>query len=418
MERESAKEGSHNDSMQGPDMQGPDMQAPEMAEPGRRKSRRGPDQPKGPNMRIRLYHAEAKARTDAVLSAETGVVERLVWFWSNHFCIDARKPAVREIAGAYEREAIRSHVLGSFSDMLLAMASHPAMLLSLDQARSMGPNSVVGRRNERGLNENFARELLELHTLGVRSVYTQEDVTELAKVLTGWTMVRVYDSNLVGGEFEFNPRLHEPGTRTVIGRRYPDGGVEQGQAVLRDIARHPATARHIANKLAMHFVADAPPQALIDRLEKRFLDTDGDLKEVARALLQADEAWAAARGKIKRPSEWIASALRAADSEETSQIEVRLLIQAHEMLGEPLWRPPSPKGYSDLSNDWINALSERLDVARLLSRRMTSQRHPVELLDRSLGPLASGATRQAVSRAEDRTQALALLFMSPEFQRR
>jgi len=215
MEREHAEEGSRKGAMQEPD-----MQAPEMAEPARRQSRRGPNQPQGPNMRVRLYHAEAEARTQAVLSAETGMVERLVWFWSNHFCIDARKPTVRPIAGAYEREAIRSHVLGRFSDMLLAMASHPAMLLSLDQARSMGPNSTRGRHRERGLNENFARELLELHTLGVRSVYTQEDVTELAKVLTGWTVVRPSDSNLVGGEFEFNPDHHEPGARTVIGRRY------------------------------------------------------------------------------------------------------------------------------------------------------------------------------------------------------
>lgn len=372
----------------------------------------------GPNLRTKLYLAEAMARTEAALSAETGVVERLVWFWSNHFCVDARKPQVREIAGAFEREAIRPHVLGRFSEMLLAVARHPAMLRSLDQARSVGPNSAFGLPRGRGLNENFARELLELHTLGVRTVYTQKDVTELAKVLTGWTVVPPSDSKLVGGEFEFEPRSHEPGARAVVGRRYADGGVEQGRAVLRDLARHPATARHVATKLATHFVSDAPPQALVDRLAKRFLDTDGDLKQVARTLLEADEAWTDERNKIKRPSEWIVSALRAGDPERAANIDIRLLMQAQEMLGEPLWRPPSPKGFSDSGDDWINALSERLDVARMLSQRMTTTRNPVELLDEALGPLASTATRQTVARAEDRTQALALLFMSPEFQRR
>ena len=201
---------------------------------------------------------EVKARIDASLAAEIGFAERLVWFWSNHFCVSADKGRVREICGAYEREAIRAHLLGRFGDMLLAVESHPAMLLYLDNARSIGPDSIAGIRRRRGLNENLAREILELHTLGVRTVYTQQDVTRFANVLTGWTVVPPRELAGRFGEFEFNPRMHEPGAQTVIGTSYADPGVEQGRAVLVALARHPATAKHIATKLARHFVADEP----------------------------------------------------------------------------------------------------------------------------------------------------------------
>ena len=227
-----------------------------------------------------IYLEEAKARIDAALAAELGFAERLVWFWSNHFCVSADK--VRPLAGAYEREAIRTHALGRFADMLLAVESHPAMLVYLDNARSIGPRSPAGINRGRGLNENLAREILELHTLGVRSVYTQEDVISFAKVITGWSVIPPRQDPARGGEFIFNPRMHEPGAQTIIGKSYPDSGVEQGGAVLADLAKHPATARHVAGKLARHFVADAPPPALVDALARRFLDTGGDLKEVRK----------------------------------------------------------------------------------------------------------------------------------------
>ena len=251
--------------------------------------------PPGPGVPQRLYLEEAKARIHAALDAELGFVERLVWFWSNHFCVSADKGIVRPICGAYEREAIRPHVLGRFADMLLAVELHPAMLIYLDNARSIGPGSVAGMRQKRGLNENLAREILELHTLGVRTVYKQDDVTSFAKVITGWTMVPLRQDPLHGGEFHFNPRMHEPGTHMVIGKPYPDNGVQQGRAVLATLARHPATAKHVAAKLARHFVADDPPPPLVERLAKRFLDTEGDLKEVAKALVTAPEAWEPAR---------------------------------------------------------------------------------------------------------------------------
>ncbi len=242
----------------------------------------------------KIYLAEAKARYDAALNADSGLVERLVWFWSNHFCISADKGPTRSLCGAYEREAIRPYVLGKFSDMLIAVETHPAMLLYLDNARSIGPNSFVGLRRGKGLNENLAREILELHTLGVRTGYTQTDVINFAKVLTGWTIVPPRLAAERGGEFLFNRRMHEPGAETVIGRIYADDGIEQGRKVLEDLARHPATAKHIATKLALHFVADEPPPALVDKLAKRFHSSGGDLLAVTKDLVTALEILAGA----------------------------------------------------------------------------------------------------------------------------
>ena len=196
----------------------------------------------GPGVAQQIYLEEAATRIDAALRAEIGFVERLVWFWSNHFCISADKgPGVRALAGAFEREAIRPHVSGRFADMLIAVETHPAMLRYLDNVRSTGPNSIIGRNRNAGLNENLAREILELHTLGVRTVYTQSDVTSFASVITGWSVAPFRRDPQRGGEFEFNPQLHEPGRQTVIGKAYPASGMDQGLAVLRDLARHPAT---------------------------------------------------------------------------------------------------------------------------------------------------------------------------------
>ena len=240
-----------------------------------------------------------RLRIAAALGAEIGFVERLVWFWSNHFCISANK--IRSMSGAYEREAIRPHVLGRFTDLLLAAEGHPAMLFYLDQTVSMGANSIAGINRTRGLNENLAREILELHTLGVRSGYTQDDVIGFANVLTGWTLVPPGDNPEHGGEFTFNPRLHEPGAQKVMGKSYEDETVEQGRAVLRDLAANPATATHVATKLARHFIADAPPPALVERMAKTFLDTGGDLKEVARTMVRRHEAWTRAADQTQAP---------------------------------------------------------------------------------------------------------------------
>jgi uncharacterized protein (DUF1800 family) len=370
-----------------------------------------PAQPEAMPLPRRLFRNEARARIDAALNAEIGFVERLVWFWSNHFCVNQEKTVM---AGAYEREAIRPHVLGRFADMLLAAEGHPAMLLYLDNAQSIGPNSIAGVNRDRGLNENLAREILELHTLGVRTTYTQDDVTNFAKVLTGWTIRQTASDPDHGGEFVYIKRAHEPGPQTVIGKDYEDTGTEQGRAVLTDLARHPATANHVATKLARHFVADDPAPALVDRLTQRFLDTDGDLKEMAATLIASPEAWASEQAKIKRPGEWIVAALRATG--ETG--EIGRIIQAGNLLGEPLWRPPAPKGFSDENAAWLDGLAQRLDIANTFARREGLALEPAAVMEVALGPLASAETHRAVTDAESRPQGMTFLLMAPEFQRR
>jgi uncharacterized protein (DUF1800 family) len=343
------------------------------------------------------------------------LIDRLTWFWSNHFCVSVDKGQVRPLAGAFEREAIRANVLGKFSDMLIAVESHPAMLLYLDNASSIGPDSIAGRRQNKGLNENLAREIMELHTLGVSGGYSQADVTNFANIITGWTVVPFKQSPEHGGEFFFNERTHQPGGQAVLGKNYGEGGYDQGRDVLLALARHPATAKHIARKLAVHFVSDVPPQSLIDKLAKRFQETGGDLKEVTKTLVTAPEAWDAPRSKVKRPGEWMVGALRATG---VTPSDIRPIVNAQNLLGEPLWRPPAPKGYPDDSAAWLDGLPQRLDIANQLARRVGGMTDADAVADAALGPLASPETRQMLSRAESRPQALALLLMTPEFLRR
>jgi uncharacterized protein (DUF1800 family) len=360
-----------------------------------------------------IYLEEAKIRIEAALGSQIGFVERLVWFWSNHFCISADK--IRSMSGAYEREAIRPDVLGRFTDMLLAVEGHPAMLFYLDNPASMGPNSTAGINRTRGLNENLAREILELHTLGVRTGYSQDDVISFANVLTGWTLVPPGDNPEHGGEFTFNPRLHEPGAQKVIGKLYEDEGVAQGRAVLRDLAAHPATAAHLSTKLARYFIADTPPAPLVERMTKVFLDTDGDLKEVAKAMVSSPEAWTQPPTKLKRPSEWVVGIVRATG---LTQIDPVRFTGGQALLGEPLWRPSSPKGYPDDEASWIDGMGRRLDVANNFAERMSGSVDPQDVIETVLGSSVSTEVKQAVGRAESRQQALVLLFMSAELQRR
>src|SRR5262245_1453812 len=256
-----------------------------------------PGQPKAGQIRREAFVEEAAARFQHAAVTDAGFLERLVMFWSNHFCVSANKGPVRGIAGAYEREAIRPHVLGRFVDMLIAAEQHPAMLIYLDNAQSIGPNSKAGVNRGRGLNENLAREILELHTLGVGGGYTQEDVTNLARILTGWTVGNFANPRAEPGRFFFARARHEPGDWTVLGKRYPDDGQRTGEDVLRDLARHPSTARRVAGKLARHFVSENPPAALVEQLERTFLATRGNLRAVMEALIKSPEAWEASAAK-------------------------------------------------------------------------------------------------------------------------
>ncbi|HLH91509.1 MAG TPA: DUF1800 family protein [Xanthobacteraceae bacterium] len=372
-----------------------------------------PKKPKPPNVQQRIFRNEARAHFIAANTAEIGFVERLVWFWSNHFCVSA--DVVPYMAGGYEREAIRPHVLGRFADMLVAAEGHPAMLIYLDNFRSVGPKSVAGLIGKVGLNENFAREILELHTLGVRTGYTQADIIAFAKVLTGWTILPAATNPDHGSEFVFNPRLHEPGPQTIMGKVYAEVGVNQGRAVFADLARHPATATHVATKLARHFVADDPPPALVKTLEQRFRDSDGDLKEIAKALVAAPETWDTPMTKLKRPNEWLTAMRRAIPDAPGDVVQG---LQARARLGEPLWRPPQPEGFSDVQGPWADGLAQRLDIAEIVASRVEATVDPKDLLETTLGPLASADTRRAVARADSRQQAIAIALMAPEFHRR
>lgn len=375
-------------------------------------------EPQQPNIIQQTFRAEALVRLQQACRAEVGVVERLVAFWSNHFCISAAKgqPA-RMWAGAFEREAIRPHVLGRFSDMLLAVEQHPAMLFFLDNQQSIGPDSRAGVNRKRGLNENLAREIMELHTLGVGGGYSQEDVTSLARIITGWTYAGREGRLGRPGTFVFNANAHEPGPQTLLHRTYPDGGIEQGEAALRDIARHPSTAKFIATKFARHFVADDPPPALVARLAASFTSTGGDLKALTRTLIDADEAWQAPRTKMRNPYDYVVAIPRLLGRvpEEPGRA-----LGALNLLGQPMWSPAGPNGFADTAAAWASpeGLKLRLDIAAQVSSRIADSIDPRELVDVVAGEAASQETRQAVMRAETRQQALALLLMSPEFQRR
>jgi len=370
------------------------------------------------------YVAGVGVRTALALGSETPFAERLVHFWANHFAISVDKAAVIGFAGAFENEAIRPHVMGRFADMLNAVERHPAMLLYLDQAQSIGPDSMLGqaagrRGKERGLNENLAREILELHTLGVRTGYSQADVTEFARALTGWTiggLARQPRLQGPGPRFWFADLIHQPGARTIMGKRYGQNGEAQAQAVLADLAIHPATAHHVATKLARHFAADDPPASLVTRLEQAFLASRGDLPTLYRVLIEAPECWQAAPPKFRTPWEWTIAALRASG---VTSLPGTTAAVAFQQLGQSIWKPGSPAGYDDVAASWIgpDALFRRVEVAERIAARAGEV--DARALGERLFPGALGEpTRQAVARAESGSQALALLLASPEMMRR
>lgn len=374
--------------------------------------------PKPLNIVQRIFRAEALARIQRATMTESGFVERLVAFWSNHFCISANKGELARIwSGAFEREAIRPHVLGRFSDMVLAVEQHPAMIFFLDNQQSIGPQSRAGQNRKRGLNENLAREIMELHTLGVHGGYTQDDVTSLARIITGWTFAGREGKIGVPGTFVFNANAHEPGPQKLLGKVYEDTGVAQGGAALADIVRRPATAKFIATKFVRHFVADDPPPALVAKLEATFRKTDGDLRAMTLALVDADEAWHAPMTKIRMPYEYLIATGRM-----MGQIpgDPQRYLGGLNVLGQPLWTPAGPNGFADTNAAWAapEGLKLRLDIASQISSRIGDTLDPRALLDVVAGEAASAETRQTVERAESKQQAFALLLMSPEFQRR
>jgi uncharacterized protein (DUF1800 family) len=370
------------------------------------------------NIIQKTFRAEALARFQRAALSESGFCERLVAFWSNHFCISANKGALARMwAGSFEREAIRPHVLGRFSEMLKAVEQHPAMLFFLDNQQSLGPDSRAGQNRKRGLNENLAREIMELHTLGVGGGYTQDDVTSLARVITGWSFAGRQGQLGAPGSFVFNANAHQPGAQQVLGKTYAAGGVEQGEAVLSDIARHPSTAKFIATKFVRHFVADDPPPALVAQLQDVFTKTDGDLKALAIALVDSDDAWRAPVTKMRSPYEFLVATGRlfARVPDDPGQY-----LGGLNVLGQPLWSPAGPNGFPDTNAAWAapEGLKLRLDISAQVASRVGNNVDPRDLMEVALADAVSADTRHTIERAESRQQAIALLLMSPEFQRR
>lgn len=370
------------------------------------------------NIIQKTFRAEALARLQRGVIADCGFAERLVVFWSNHFCISANKgPLARMWAGSFEREAIRPHVFGRFADMLRAVEQHPAMLFFLDNQQSLGPDSRAGVNRNRGLNENLAREIMELHTLGVGGGYSQDDVTSLARIITGWTFAGRLGQLGTPGTFVFNANAHQPGAQRVMGKIYEANGVAQGEAVLADIARHPSTAKFVATKFARHFVADEPPPALVARLQDAFTKSDGDLKALAVALVDSDEAWQAPLTKMRSPYEFLVASgrLLARNPEDPGRY-----LNGLNVLGQPLWSPAGPNGFPDTNAAWAapEGMKLRLDISAQFASTLADRIDPRDLLELVAADAASAETRRTIERAESRQQALALLLMSPEFQRR
>lgn len=365
----------------------------------------------------------ARALIACALDAPDGFRERLALFWADHFTVVATGEAGDELPDALMQDAIRPHLTGRFADLLIAVETHPAMLIYLDQTRSFGPNSAIGRRQGRGLNENLARELLELHTLGVDAGYSQADVRELAELLTG---MAVHPEN----GFRFIRNRAEPGPETILGVTYPENradGMVPVRAALADLARRPETARHIARKLAVHFVADDPDPGLVAAIEDAWRATDGDLMAVYAALLNHPAAWTPAVQKARPPLEFVIASLRALglDGQAVTALDDRRLRRAvlapMDPMGQPWQAPRGPDGWPEAAPDWITpqGLAARIrwamEAPALLVAALPD---PRALAARALGDAAGERLVWAVAGAENRAEGVGLVLASPEFNRR
>jgi uncharacterized protein (DUF1800 family) len=357
------------------------------------------------------------ARARLAANTPTGFRERWALFWANHFTVSSTKQITSVLIGPFEREAIRPYVFGSFENLLVASSTHPAMLTYLDQAQSIGPNSrASGRRGGKaGLNENLAREILELHTVGVDAGYKQADVTEFARALTGFSVGRDMEDR--AGQFVFRDNAHEPGARTILTRSYGQADIKQGLAVLKDLASDPRTAHHVCGKIARHFVSDTPPKALTDRLEKRWMATGGDLAAVAKALVESPEAWDPTPAKFKTPYEYTLSTWRLIGAEPSAIERLAPILTG---LGQKPFSAPSPKGWAEDAQTWASpdGLIKRMQWAQGFAAVVADRTDPNALAVQALGERLTPPVGKAVSRAETRREAFALLVMSPEFQRR
>ena len=361
------------------------------------------------------------ARTRFGMETEKPFLERIVRFWNNHFAISTNKVSTSGMGGPFEAEAIRPNVLGSFHELLEASTKHPAMLNYLDNSRSTGPNSQLGSRRDSGLNENLAREILELHTLGVDGGYTQAGVTNFAKIITGWTVPNAQVANRLSvepGKFAFIGAQHEPGTHKLLGKDYRENGVAQGEAVLKDLSKHPSTARHISTKLAKHFISDEPSEESVAALESSFLQSNGDLPSLYKTLIDLPEAWKPETTKFRTPYEWLTAIFRATQMSVNDR-ELQVSISS---FGQVPWRPGSPAGWPDHAGAWDSpdALGKRIEWANSFAQRATnvSSKDVANTLFGSQLTTSYQTTYDAIRRAESNQQALVMLLMAPPVLRR
>jgi uncharacterized protein (DUF1800 family) len=374
------------------------------------------------------YAEAVKARIDTAAASDRPFYERLVRFWGNHFTVSAAKPEIIALAPVFERDVVRPRVCARFEEMLLASCRHPGMLLYLDNALSIGPNSGLAhnpqflppylRERMKGLNENLGREVLELHTLGVRSGYSQADVRSLALMLTGWSVHGPRDAADDRDGFHFIAFGHEPGPQTLLGKRYDQDGEAQADAALRDLARHPATGRRLALKLARHFIADDPPAGAVERIAAAYDASGGDLKAATTALVAAPEAWEPQAEKFKPPEDYVISTLRALGGPPLKGYQLVALLDR--MGQRPFWAP-GPDGWPDVEANWIgpDPVWKRMEWASALASGYANTGvDPAATAAAALGPRLSRETGQAIRLAESASQGLALFLISPEFQRR
>jgi len=377
-----------------------------------RADRMDPPGPGRPSRAAGLFRKEAADFLSRCIGSDAPFRERLVAFWANHLTVSRRRVIVVPVAGHYVREAIAPHVTGRFADMLLAAVRHPAMLQYLDNAGSFGPDSALGRRSNRGLNENLAREVLELHTVTPAAGYTQADVTEFARILTGWSVQVMREP----AGFVFRPAAHQPGAKTLMGRRYEEGE-QAGVEALAWLAEHPATHRHLATKLVRHFVADDPPPAAVDRIFAVLRDTRGDLGAAARALLRLPQAWAPSLSKIRSPQDFVVGTLRAAGvAPETGGDRA---LGSLNLLNQPLWSAPAPIGWPDDAANWAvpEQMIRRVEWTYALAG-FAGRADAGEIASAVLGPLAKEETLRAAALAGSAREALTIALTAPEFQRR
>lgn len=405
---------------------------------------------------LQIYRQDAMARLAQAILSPFGFHERLASFWTDHFSTSALKSLpMRMVVPLYEAEAIRPNLAGSFANLLKAAMLHPAMLIYLDQSDGAGMDAPAGRSGGRAVNESLGRELLELHTLGAGSGYTQEDVRAAALILTGLSVDRR------ALEVVYRPRISEGGSISLLGEVYEDdeAGSQDHLRMLEDLALNPMTAEHVCRKLVIHFVADEPPADVVAAMTAAWAETEGDLKAVYRAMLNHPRAWSDPGQKIKRPFEFVVSGFRAvdisdkdlsrlldemdddeqeddgpmrkalkmasstaarADAKQRAARANDLTLAALQRMDQPIWQPPSPAGYADLASVWLSPgqLSERIAWARLMAGRFGQRRDPGTFLDAALGDAAGQNTRDVIAQAPNTNHAIAMVLASPEFNRR